>query len=99
MNKKEKKNRIWVVLAGIAWSAGLLIAGSESPHMPWVNIMGALVFFAASLMLGKILPDLEISPGAETKQTRSARPVPARDRVEKERGVLPGYALGVMLKG
>ncbi len=42
-------------LAGTAWAAGLLIAGSDSPYMPWLNLVGLFVFFGASLLMGRQL--------------------------------------------
>lgn len=65
----HKKNRIsgrffvqtklQVVAGGCIWVAGLLIAGSDSPYMPWLNGAGAIVFSGASLALGKLLPRLD----------------------------------------
>lgn len=40
---------------GTAWVAGLLIAGSESTGMPWVNITGLVLFSGASMVMGKRL--------------------------------------------
>lgn len=40
-------------IIGTAWVAGLLIAGSDSPYMPWLNGIGLIVFFGASVLLGK----------------------------------------------
>ena len=37
--------------AGILWITGLVLAGSDSDMMPWVNLGGLLLFFLASLML------------------------------------------------
>ena len=56
MQKKQKLKyeKQWTGVIGIIWVAGLLIAGSESPYMPWVNTIGLILFFIASLMLGKL---------------------------------------------
>jgi hypothetical protein len=51
----QKKQRYWTGVVGIIWVAGLLIAGSDSPYMPWVNTIGLILFFIASLMLGKLI--------------------------------------------
>jgi len=48
--------KLQVVAGGCIWVAGLLIAGSDSPYMPWLNGIGAVVFSGASLVLGKLLP-------------------------------------------
>lgn len=55
----------------IIWIAGLLLAGSEGALMPYLNIAGAVVFFGASVWLGKILPCLE--PNAEVCETSKAK--------------------------
>lgn len=45
-------------VTGTAWIAGLLLAGSDSPYMPVLNGIGLIVFFCASIFLGKLLhPD------------------------------------------
>ena len=51
--------KLQVVAGGCVWVAGLLIAGSDSPYMPWLNGIGAVVFSGASLVLGKLLPRLD----------------------------------------
>jgi hypothetical protein len=50
--KKNIYHHCLTVLAGTAWTAGLLIAGSESPYMPWLNLIGFFIFFGASLLMG-----------------------------------------------
>jgi len=58
-----KKNICGKAMAGmmaLIWIAGLLIAGSESPYMPWMNLVGVVIFFEASLWLGRVLSMLEI---------------------------------------
>ncbi|MCK5836960.1 MAG: hypothetical protein KAH09_06805 [Desulfobacula sp.] len=40
-------------VTGTIWIAGLLISGSDSPYMPWLNGMGLLLFLGATLLLGK----------------------------------------------
>ncbi|MFH2058750.1 MAG: hypothetical protein ABIJ59_07605 [Pseudomonadota bacterium] len=42
-------------IMGIMWVAGLIIAGSDSLYMPWLNIIGLVLFLGASLMMGKRL--------------------------------------------
>ena len=43
------------VITGSAWVAGLLLAGSDGPLMPWINIAGLTLFLAASLLLSRQL--------------------------------------------
>jgi len=35
------------VLIGILFTVGLLIAGSDGPWFPWVNVIGAVIMSAA----------------------------------------------------
>ncbi len=56
-NVKYKKCLTGIV--GILWVAGLLIAGSDSPYMPWINGIGLILFFCASIMLGKLFQSIE----------------------------------------
>lgn len=42
-----------LAIAAILWVAGLLIAGSDSPYMPWANVLGLVLFLCASIVLGK----------------------------------------------
>ncbi|MCP3874387.1 MAG: hypothetical protein GY699_14685 [Desulfobacteraceae bacterium] len=42
-------------LSGAVWVVGLLIAGSDSPYMPWVNGIGLILFFSANIFLSKLL--------------------------------------------
>jgi len=51
----QKKKKYWTGIIGIIWVAGLLISGSDSPYMPWINSLGLILFFIASLMLGKLI--------------------------------------------
>jgi len=55
----QKKQKYWTGIIGIIWVAGLLIAGSDSPYMPWMNIIGLILFFIASLMLGKLIQPIK----------------------------------------
>jgi hypothetical protein len=60
---QEKRLHVVLLLPVMIWIIGLLLAGSEGALMPYLNIAGAVVFFGASVWLGKILPGLE--PDAE----------------------------------
>lgn len=51
--------KIIAALSGLIWVGGLLMAGSDGPYMPWLNIFGALMFFCASLVLGRVLPQVD----------------------------------------
>jgi hypothetical protein len=52
--------RIKIAGAGCIWVAGLLMAGSDSLYMPWINALGALIFAGISLVLGNLLSCLDL---------------------------------------
>ena len=49
----NRHGRIIFGIKGFFWVAGLLIAGSDSNFMPWVNGTGLLLFIASTIVLGK----------------------------------------------
>ncbi len=51
--------KIILMLIGTAWVAGLLIAGSDSPYMPWTNTIGLILFLGASILLGRQLRHID----------------------------------------
>lgn len=53
--QKTKYEKSFIGFSGTAWIAGLLIAGSDSQYMPWLNGIGLLLFFGASILLGRLL--------------------------------------------
>ncbi|MCK5683967.1 hypothetical protein KAJ27_07595 [bacterium] len=61
MQKKQTTiyQKCYTSMMGIIWVAGLLIAGSDSPYMPWVNGIGLILFLCASIMLGRFFQTLE----------------------------------------
>ncbi|MCD4722589.1 MAG: hypothetical protein K8S13_22435 [Desulfobacula sp.] len=63
LSKKTIYEKSFIGLTGTAWIAGLLIAGSDSQYMPWLNGIGLLLFFGASILLGKLLNPLHSNPG------------------------------------
>nr|WP_319393535.1 hypothetical protein [uncultured Desulfobacter sp.] len=77
MEKRIQEKRLHVVLPlpVMIWIIGLLLAGSEGSLMPYLNIAGAVVFFGASVWLGKILPGLEPDADAcEASKKKDQRP-------------------------
>ncbi len=52
---KSIYTKLKIGFVSIFWMAGLLLAGSDSSLMPWVNGLGLLLFLLASLFLGKLL--------------------------------------------
>jgi hypothetical protein len=49
------KDKFLTGIGGIFWAAGLLLAGSDGPYMPWLNTVGLILFVCSSVVLGKRL--------------------------------------------
>ena len=50
---KKISNNCRMGAVGFFWVVGLLVAGSDSQYMPWVNGAGLILFTGASLILGR----------------------------------------------
>ncbi len=57
MQQYEKKmvTKCRLAVTAMFWTAGLLMAGSDSLYMPWVNGLGLIVFSVTSFCLGNLL--------------------------------------------
>ena len=60
----NRHGKIMLGIKGFFWVAGLLIAGSDSNFMPWVNGTGLLLFIASTIVLGKQSFHAESKPKA-----------------------------------
>ena len=61
LTKRNIYDKCIMGIAALIWVLGLLTAGSDSIYMPWLNVVGAILFLVASLWLGRVLPRLEAS--------------------------------------
>ena len=53
--RRKETGRIFIfTVIGMCWVAGILMAGSESPYMPWLNLSGLILNGVASYLLCKI---------------------------------------------
>jgi hypothetical protein len=101
MQQTQKKiyRKCIIGLTGTSWIAGLLIAGSDSPYMPYLNIIGLIVFFGASILLGKLLVPLNsneivlIYPGFHQKSDANIRIPKTRISKTRNRRINSRYAL------
>lgn len=94
LNSKNIQNKICVGILGFFWVVGLLVAGSDGPYMPWLNLAGTLVFLGASLWLGKILPGGQPSRPEETETGAALLPAPVKAIQKASPRVNIGYAGG-----
>ena len=85
----NRHGKIMLGIKGFFWVAGLLIAGSDSNFMPWVNGTGLLLFIASTIVLGKSSFHAESKPKAGLWFYRKS------DRKEKQRpyGIMPATSL------
>lgn len=95
-NSQPLADRLKIGTAALVWTAGLLLAGSDGPLMPYLNGGGVLLFAMASLWLGVALPRLEkdpavLGPKPVPPQTARVRPPVSPDRT----GILPGRTSAV----
>ncbi|MBU0463170.1 MAG: hypothetical protein KKE12_06090 [Proteobacteria bacterium] len=95
-HQKTIYEKCFIGITGIAWVAGLLIAGSDSPYMPWLNGIGLILFLGASILLGKLFnpshsdAHVGIYPGCYQKPDLKA----IRPKKENRKINIP-YALGI----
>ena len=86
-------NRLRSACIGLAWVTGLLAAGSDSPYMPWVNILGLLLFLGASLGLTRSLRRTRksVTPksGTSSRTGSIARASFPRVRQNRRMGIRP----------
>lgn len=75
MQPKHKKTyeKFYICVTGSTWVAGLLIAGCDSPYMPWVNGVGLILFFCSSVLLGKHFRKFEAGNGCNIPPTESQK--------------------------
>lgn len=45
--------KIKTMVSILVWAAGLILAGSDGPMMPYVNVLGAVLFAGSCLWLGR----------------------------------------------
>ncbi len=52
--KKHTGSVLMLTVLGVFWVAGILMAGSESAFMPWLNILGLIINGVSSYLLCRI---------------------------------------------
>jgi len=96
-------DRCVIGIAALIWVLGLLTAGSDSIYMPWLNVAGAILFLAASLWLGRILPKLEMSGTTDLRQvfknTRKTAKIPDQAYFSGNRTNLKVHTRYVLRRG
>ena len=70
-NAKSLKRNLYRSAAGIIWVTSLLIAGSDGPFMPWINLIGLVGFIGASIVITSFVKE----PAATEKWEEWPKPV------------------------
>ncbi|MFN2356966.1 MAG: hypothetical protein ABR534_04420 [Desulfotignum sp.] len=99
---KQSLIEIQLVPVVCVWVAGLLLAGSDGPFMPWLNGLGALVFAGAGLVLARMSSrmDAKNQKGCPPQYgpTLYGRPQPMAEKAMVQEKESPGigrpYAVG-----
>jgi len=95
-NQKTIYEKCFVGVIGAIWVTGLLIAGSDSLYMPWLNGIGLILFLGASILLGKLFKPSRSDAKAEIYSGCYQKPAPNAIRLKKEnRKINIPYALGI----
>jgi len=93
LTRKYIYNRCVIGMAGLIWVLGLLAAGSDSVYMPWLNVVGAMIFLLASIWLGRVLPKLEAESTLASSQVSVGKKAISKPIVLKQNPPLnAGYA-------
>jgi hypothetical protein len=94
--KKTIYEKSCIGIVGTAWISGLLIAGSDSLYMPWFNGMGLVLFFGASILLGKLLNPSQSNYSIMLFHKFYQKPSPnVMESKKKNRRINIRYALGI----
>ncbi|MCP4114389.1 MAG: hypothetical protein GY737_03100 [Desulfobacteraceae bacterium] len=71
--KKTVQEQLVLMVAGILWVTGLLLAGSDNPYMPWTNLGGLALFYGASVMMAR---RFEMSGQHSLEEAAAMKPSP-----------------------
>lgn len=55
-NRRQRRTVVFDYLIGTIAAVALLIAGSENPWFPWLNLAGVIIFGLAGLIAIKLRP-------------------------------------------
>ena len=83
-NQKKIHKKLFICISGSAWVAGLLIAGSDNPYMPWVNGLGLFLFVFASALIGRYFRPAHYSTESSGSK-RCARKQISRSQASEKR--------------
>lgn len=89
-------------LTGLVWVAGLLAAGSDSPFMPWPNLLGLILFAGSSFLMGKKIKKSENAKPARGNSPGSLFASACGERVQymaRPRSSRLNHVMSISLKG
>ena len=96
--KTQAIRKMKLFIPVLTWIAGLLLAGSDGPMMPYLNGAGALLFLGASIWLGNILSGLDKKAPCGRKTGMSTASQRSKQAASVSKRIYPRYArqLGVI---
>lgn len=71
--KKTVQKQLVLMMAGLLWVTGLLLAGSDNPYMPWSNLGGLALFYGASVVMAR---QIETSGQTSLGKVSDIKPLP-----------------------
>ena len=71
--KKTVQEQLALMMAGLLWVTGLLLAGSDNPYMPWSNLGGLALFYGASVVMAR---QIETSGQTSLGKVSEIKPLP-----------------------
>ena len=74
--KKTVQEQLVLMMAGLLWVTGLLLAGSDNPYMPWSNLGGLALFYGASVVMAR---QIETSGQPSLGKVSEIKPLPLCD--------------------
>ncbi len=83
-NLKKTHEKLFIGSSGFIWVAGLLIAGSDNPYMPWVNCLGLVLFFGASVLIGRHFRQVHHSTDRSDSTRCAKKRIPRSPAPEKK---------------
>ncbi|WP_041273204.1 hypothetical protein [Desulforapulum autotrophicum] len=62
LDRQRIKAQATIASTGFLWVTGLLLAGSDNPFMPWTNLVGLVIFLAATVLMARAGARFEREP-------------------------------------
>ncbi len=71
LDRQRIKAQATIASTGFLWVTGLLLAGSDNPFMPWTNLVGLIIFLAATVLMARVGARFEREPVTDPSDATS----------------------------